>query len=537
MALDRLMKGTFILTAATFISKFLGMIYVFPFYALVGKQGSALYAYTYTSYTILLSITTLGVPLAVSKFVSKYNAIGDYETGRRMFRSGLKLMSLTGLAGFAFLFLLAETIAPLIVGNDPVGNSVEDVAYAIRMVSFALILVPAMSIFRGFFQGYQFMNPTAVSQVLEQIIRITFILLSCWIIIRVLDGDVTTAVGYSTFAAFVGAMGAMLTLLWYWFKRKEELKPQVPENVQASEISLTVMYKELFLYALPFVYVGLSIPLYQLVDTFTFNRAMMAAGHDKTMAESAFTMINFANHKLIMIPVSLATAFALTLVPAVTSAFASQNYSLLKKQIMQTIQVILLLVLPAVVGLSILAYPAYGMFFDLESVELGGFILRWYAPVAVLFALFTVTSAILQGLNLQRYAVVGLSAGVLVKVLLNIPLIHWFDSLGAVIATALGFTCAVAINFMIIKRSTKISFDLLYKRGLLIFIFVIAMAIIVTVSKWLLSIPINFLDGRFSSMLVFLISVAIGAVFYLWLTIKSGLFQAVIGKRKGLKQE
>src|SRR5690625_519720 len=111
MSSSKFLRGTMILTLATFLSKFLGMIYIFPFAAMVGQQGLALYQYGYQPYTILLSLATLGVPMAVSKFVSKYNALGDYRTGYRLFRSSLLMMTLTGLVAFLLLFLMAPTIA------------------------------------------------------------------------------------------------------------------------------------------------------------------------------------------------------------------------------------------------------------------------------------------------------------------------------------------------------------------------------------------------------------------------------------------
>src|SRR5690625_763007 len=95
--MSNIMRGTMLLTGASFLSKFLGMIYVIPFQELVGPAGGALFAYGYTPYNIFISLSTIGVPMAVSKFVSKYNSLGDYETGIRMFKAGMSLMSITGV--------------------------------------------------------------------------------------------------------------------------------------------------------------------------------------------------------------------------------------------------------------------------------------------------------------------------------------------------------------------------------------------------------------------------------------------------------
>src|SRR5699024_10649472 len=115
---SNIVRGTMLLTGASFLSKFLGMIYVIPFNELVGNQGGALYFYAYNPYSILISISTVGVPLAVSKFIAKYNSLGDYETGMRMFRTGLLLMSVTGFLAFLTLFFSAEVLAKTIINDD-----------------------------------------------------------------------------------------------------------------------------------------------------------------------------------------------------------------------------------------------------------------------------------------------------------------------------------------------------------------------------------------------------------------------------------
>src|SRR5690625_1602114 len=140
---NRIVKGTLLLTVAGYISRFLGMIYVVPFNALVGANGIALYAYAYIPYNILLSLSTVGIPLAISKMVSKYNTLGLYRVGMKVFRLSFYFMIFSGFIAFTVLFFSAETIANIIVANKDVqGNSVEDVKFVIRMVSFALIIIP-----------------------------------------------------------------------------------------------------------------------------------------------------------------------------------------------------------------------------------------------------------------------------------------------------------------------------------------------------------------------------------------------------------
>ncbi|MEH7384163.1 polysaccharide biosynthesis protein [Bacillus sp. JJ1521] len=529
MSDSKLLRGTFVLTLATYISRVLGMIYVFPFVYLVGDIGSALYSYGYAQYTIFLFISTAGIPAAVSKFVSKYNSLGDYHTGIRMYKSGLIVMGITGLLGFIILNILAPILAPIVLGGEDATNTVEDVTYVIRMVSFALLVVPIMSIQRGFFQGHQSMGPTAVSQVVEQIVRILFVLSATFIVMKMMDGDMPFAVGLATFGAFIGALGGLAVLLWYWFKRKPYLDEMLSKSRIQTDITTKEMFKELFSYAGPFVLVGLSIPLYQYVDQLTFNRTMIENGIEKHVSEGLFSYVTFMVPKLVMIPVSLATAFGLTLVPTITNSFTAGDFTQLRSQIEKTFQICVLLVLPAVVGLSVLAYPTFNALFEMN--EAGGRILRWYAPVAILFSFYTISAAILQGINKQKFAVVSLFMGLFLKIGFNSMFITWFGEIGSVLATALGYTVAISYCFWMISRHAGYSYSLFARRSLLMAIFATMMALSIFLVEWLLSSIVSYEDGRGQSVLVLIIGVAVGAVVYLYLAYRSRLLEVLLGNR------
>ncbi|WLR50291.1 polysaccharide biosynthesis protein [Bacillus tianshenii] len=529
MSNQQILRGTLILTAATFLSKFLGLIYTFPFEALVGLSGGELFMYAYNPYTILLSISTLGVPLAVSKFVAKYNALGDYETGRRLFRSGLLLMSATGLLCFLFLYVAAPFLASIAQNEESI-YSASDIVYVMRMVSLALIIVPAMSLIRGFFQGHDSMGPTAVSQVVEQIVRIAFLLGGAYVILKWLDGTVTEAVGFAVFAAFLGALGGLGILIWYWFKRKNHLDTLLTENTYSSDLSYKQMYKELLLYAGPFVFVGIANPLYQNIDLFTFKQAMASIGKGAE-AGNLLALYTMWLHKVILIPISLSTAMALTLIPTITSSYTEQNFDRVKQQISQALQIIMFLVMPAAFGLSVVAYTAYGTLYGVENMDLGGEVLRFYAPISLLFALFMVTTAIMQGINQQRFAVISLIGGLLLKLILNIPLIKLFEVYGAISATAIGYLFAVAFNFWVIAKYTGIQYKLFARRTLLISALTLIMVIVAGITQWLLSMGIQPEDGRMQSAIVLIIAILAGAAAYGGLSFRSNLAGKLLGQR------
>lgn len=530
---SRLVKGTMILSIAIFLSKMLGLIFVIPFNALVGDKGGALYGYAYVPYTILLSIATLGVPLAVSKFVSKYNALGDYHTGRRLFRSGLVLMTLTGVLSFISLYFLAPHLAPYFIEKSDDGNTIQDVTLVMRMVSIALIIIPSMSLIRGYFQGFESMGPTAVSQLVEQIVRIGFILVGAYIVRTLLDGSVTYAVSVATFGAFVGGLASLAVLIIYWIKRKRHLDKQLSESTKNYNIPLRAMYKELIAYAVPFVAVGLAMSLYQLVDQFTVNYYLVSYQHFKfSDAEAVFANLNFYVQKLIMIPVSLSTAIALTVVPMITRSFAENKPQALQRDITQSLQLVAFLTIPAALGLSILGYMLYGMLYgvgDTEKLLLGGHILRWYAPSSILFALFSVTAAILQGINKQKITVFSLGVGLLLKMILNPLCIRYFSTMGPIIATNIGYLASVLINLWTINVFTGYRYGFIAKRSLLITLFASIMIVIIQILLWLTGggVPTHYVQAVIYSF----IGVIIGGGAFIILSLRSGLANQVFGDR------
>ncbi|WP_160724050.1 putative polysaccharide biosynthesis protein [Bacillus sp. USDA818B3_A] len=522
---SKLLRGTFILTLGTILSKIIGLIYVIPFYQIVGKQGTQLYSYGYVPYTIFISIATAGVPLAVSKFIAKYNALEEYAVGRKLFKSGLMVMSLTGFAAFLIMYLAAPVLAEM---SNPGKGQLDDVVTVMRAVSFALILVPFMSLIRGYFQGHQSMGPSAASQVVEQIVRILFTLVGAYVVLKFLNGSMVTAVSVATFAAFVGAIGGLVVLFWYWYKRKPHLDELLKQDKGTVNISLKEIYKEIFIYAAPFVFVGIANPLFQLIDQFTLTKALVEMGTTKKLAETAFGILNFESHKIVIIPVSLATAFSLTLVPSITKAYVENDRQNLTHQLNQTFQVLLFLTLPAAIGLSLLAEPVYTSFYEHDT--LGTQVLGAYAPVAILFSLYSVTAAIMQGINEQRYTILSLLVGLLVKLSLNIPLVKMFETRGAVLATALGYLVSIIINLIVIKYFSRYQYRFVWRRSLLIVIFAGFMWVGTEV---MYKILLLFLSpaSKVQSVIIIVISAFVGAGIYFYLGLKSGLATKLFGDR------
>lgn len=163
-----------------------------------------------------------------------------------------------------------------------------DITWIIRIISMVVIFIPVLATWRGIFQGYKSMGPTAVSEVTEQIARVIFILVGSYLVLNVFDGTVLMANGIATFAAAIGAIAGILTLWYYWRKRKKNIDKMVLSDYTDINVSYGNMYKEIIKYSIPFVIVSLNFPLFNLVDQFTHNGALSVVGVSSQLQDIFF---------------------------------------------------------------------------------------------------------------------------------------------------------------------------------------------------------------------------------------------------------
>ena len=171
MKKNSFIEGTIVATMGIFLVKVIGIIYVIPLNAIIGEQGGALYGYGYTIYQLFLSISSAGFPFAISKITSEYNALGYRKAISNTYKISLKLISVISILIFFILFIFAPQIGKLIIGKATEGNTYQDIGFVIRMVSFAILVVPFLGVTKGLLQGYKYITPYSISQVIEQVVR------------------------------------------------------------------------------------------------------------------------------------------------------------------------------------------------------------------------------------------------------------------------------------------------------------------------------------------------------------------------------
>ena len=525
-----LVRGTFLLTASILITKILGILYLIPFYAIIGDEKNlAPFTYAYQPYTIMITIATAGVPLAAAKYVSKYNALGAYKVSQKLYRSSFIVMSITGLIGFLLLFFLSPTIAQLTLANKggiEGGWKVEDITNVIRTISFVVLFIPLLATWRGIFQGFNSMGPTAVSEVTEQIARIAFIIGGSYIVLYVMDGSVLVANQVATFAAGIGAIVALLTLLYYWIKRRHLIKAEVAQDTSDIDVSYVKIYKEIIKYSIPFVIVSLCFPIINLIDQFTHNTGLAIGGVNSSLHDVYFTMLSMTTNKIVMIPTSLAAGFAVSLVPFITNTYNSGRIDEMHIQIRKSLGVLLYLTVPASLGIMVLAQPLYNVFYSYSPM--GTEILFWYAPVSILIALLSVTASMLQGIDKQALTVWIVIGALGVKAIINLPLIIAFNTLGAVLGTAIALLIAVALNCFVLWKHANYKFNVTIQHTLRILFYTIIMMLFVELSYFIISLIID-PTSKLGALIVLIVGALVGMIVYGYLTMRSRLADEFFG--------
>ncbi|AVQ33296.1 polysaccharide biosynthesis protein [Staphylococcus muscae] len=526
-----LVRGTFLLTISILITKILGILYVIPFYRIIGGADNlAPYNYAYGPYNIAIAVATAGVPLAASKYVAKYNALGAYRVSQKLYKSSFVVMGITGVIGFAMLYALSPTIASITIANNTdqnAGWTADQITSVIRTISFVVIFIPILATWRGVFQGYKSMGPTAVSEVIEQIARIIFILVGSYLVLNVFDGSMLLANGIATFGAAIGAIAAILTLWWYWIKRRKGIQEMVASDMTGIDVSYKDMYKEIISYSIPFVIVSLNYPLFMIVDQLTHNNALDIAGVSHRMQDMFFTILNMTTNKIVMIPTSLAAGFAISLIPFITKTYEEGNYKEMHKQIQTSIGVLMFITVPASLGIMSLAVPLYTVFYE-YSID-GSRLLFIYAPVAILISLISVIASMLQGINKQKLTVFIILGAVLLKLLLNHPLIVMFHTAGAILSTAIALSFAIIASLLVLKKYAgyRIS-GTLYDVGKILICGFIMMIIVEAVYFGLQHIISP--ASQSGALIITVVCAIVGVIVYTALTFKTRLADKFLGE-------
>ena len=519
----QMLRGTAWLTASNFISRLLGAIYIIPWYIWMGTYAATangLFTMGYNIYAWFLLISTAGIPVAVAKQVAKYNTMQEEEHSFALIRSFLGFMTVLGLAFALILYLFAPWLADL----SGVGK---DLIPIMQSLAWAVLIFPSMSVIRGFFQGMNNLKPYAMSQIAEQVIRVIWMLLATFIIMKLGSKDYLSAVTQSTFAAFVGMVASFAVL--FYFLYKEGLLQKVFET--RDKIDSKSLLVDTIKEAIPFIITGSAIQLFQILDQMTFINSMKwFTNYSNEDLVVMFSYFSANPNKITMILISVGVSIGSVGLPLLTENYVKGDLPAASRLVQDSITMLFLFLLPATVGVVMVGEPLYTVFYGKpDSLALGLFVFA--VLQSTILGLYMVLSPMLQAMFRNRKAVLYFVYGSLAKIVLQLPSIAIFHSYGPLISTTIGLIIPIVLMYREICQITGARRKIILKRTILITILTLVMFILVGFLQWIFGLVFH-PTGRFWSFIYVALIATIGGGLYGVMSLYTRLLDKVIGQAK-----
>ncbi|MFW5790249.1 MAG: putative polysaccharide biosynthesis protein [Bacillota bacterium] len=426
----KFIKGAFTLGTAALIAKLMGFVFRIILPRLIGGEGVGLYQLAYPIYTTLLMVSTSGIPIALAKLISDRTAKNQELKAYRIFRVCLFLNIVIGLLLSLVMFFSAESVIELFKWDNRVFYSVIALVPAVFFVSI-------VAAYRGFFQGLQNMFPTALSQVVEQFIRIVTMLI---LVVILLPYGIEYAAAGATFGATTGSIAGLLVLIYIYYQKKEEFWSLLPD-INLEKLHIKRHAKKIIYLAAPVTFGALITPLMSFIDAAIVPSRLLAGGFDNVL--ELYGHLSGMAMVLVHFPTIITLSLATSLMPAISEAKAIDDKNLIQERLKTALRSTIIIALPAAVGLYQLAEPLSTVLFDSPQAAVPLQVMAW----SVLFiALKQVSAATLQGMGHVFIPARNLLAGALINAILNFSLTGYLGIRGAALGTLAGFVLTSCLN-------------------------------------------------------------------------------------------
>lgn len=526
---DTFVQGTMVAYFAIIITKVMGALYSIPFYAIIGEEGGVIYSCAYNVYNLFLSISTSGIPVAVSIIISEYNSLRMFKAKEKTNRVATKAVFFFSVAAFLIMFIFAEQIGGFFMTDEAGGVSSADMGVAIRTVSFCLLIIPFLSMKRGYLQGHEFISISSYSQVIEQFARIFVVLVGSYLVINILGMNVHVGVAVALSGAFFGGAAA----LWYLSRKiskNREVFNLAEGPVDNRNVSTNTILKKIVKCCVPIIIVSIASNLYDLTDMKLVMTGLEQLNFPGSESQIIASVKATWAPKICMIINSLAIGLSSSVVPYIVSSYVKGRRKEVNKKFNHAINTVLIVTVPCAIGIMMLSQEVYHAFYG-ES-NYGPSILAYQVVINVISSITMVASMALQSINRAKLVCVTTVIGLVINAVLDLPFMYlfsflgWEPYLGASVASIIGYSVSLFIMFRNLKRTMK--FRYLSIARLLVRMVIPIAAMIAVV--WLLGFV---LPGSGNGYLMLLVSLAVygiaGAGVYLFLCYKFGCLQDVFG--------
>ncbi|KRM96653.1 polysaccharide biosynthesis protein [Liquorilactobacillus aquaticus DSM 21051] len=528
---NKLLSGAFWMSFGSIFSRVLGIVYLIPWLIMFGKdqnQAQAVFNSAYTPYSLFLALGTAGFPTAIARQVASYNSQNKFRNSIRIFKYGFLFMMMTGV----FCGVLLYLAAPFIAAHSSVVSKTAATT-AIYYLVPTMIILPPMSFIRGFFQGNQDMKPFGVSQLWEQFVRVLFILGATFVVLEVFHKSYIAAVNFSTFATFVGTIASYIYLLNYARTKMPEYRLLYQESMPVEKQNILILFRNIVSEALPFVLIGSGITITQFFDQVTFkNIVTNLLGATVQQAELMYTYFAANPNKITTVVVSLTIAISETTLPLLARYYDRKDRKKVSEVIGQNIDLMFLILLPAVTLLLALSWEVNGIFFQFDTYAAK--LLAMALVSSISLALFTDFFTIVQAMGKHRLAIRYLFVGLILKLVLQIPCVSLWGAFGAIISTMIAFLAISLLAFRRINEDNLLPGQLKNVKK------VIFMNVLLFLTAFLVQYLMGFVYIPHTKITAFLYSVIFALLFgvaYVVMLDKTKLSQKILGKTFIMKKK
>jgi len=503
MSKENFVRGAAILGLSGLIVKILGAVYRIPLTSLIGTKGIAYYTTAYNVYNLLLAISLAGFPTAIAKLISEKRALNNYKGAYQVYSISLWGMFIIGIVSSILVLIFAKPIVNFM------GFSYA--YYSMIALVPALLIIPVLSSYRGFFQGTQNMIPIALSQLIEQLLRI---IVGYSLAYTLVNSGLDKAAAGATFGASIGSFGALLVVFLYFVTRRKLTQNEIDTSGNNRIDTTKNVIKSLLIIAIPITIGASMAPIMSNIDTYFVSSRLASLNYSQELIDDLYGQLNGMAHSMINFPQAFSTAIAVSLVPVMTDMFVKKDKLRLNQTANMGAKLSLIIALPCGIGMFMLAEPIMALLFPSIGAARhasSGALLQILSISVIFLILNQAYTAMLQSVNKQMKPVINLFIGLIIKVILSYILIGIasINIKGAAISTGCAYLIASILNLRDIRKYTTINLSSLVKLSALPLLSTAIMTIVVWVTYKFGGMIIS------SGGLVTLLSIAIGGIAYL----------------------
>lgn len=524
-----LLVGALASSFGVFISKMLGLLYYSPLSSLAGEGNMAFYSITYTYYDLLLKISSAGIPFAIAALVAKYVASQDYKTALVVKKLGVSIVMGISFVSAIFFIFSSSLIARQSLGNLASEADISHLKNLFMILLIAVILVPYLSVIRSYYQGLKRLDLYASSQVLEQFARVFFILLFGFIVVKVLKFDSI----YAIYMAIAAAGFAALVAIIFFKKTTREDDIRIDELIktQSSKAQAKrVIFKEIVDLGVPYLLISFLGSSGPLVNTSFFLSHVTSVGKmPQSEAVLSLGILQANCSKLNAIPQVLTSGFCAGLVPYLTESLVKEDYKKMNKQIMQILNTVLYILVPALFIFNFFARDVYYIMYGSSNLDLGTSLFKASNFYAFTETILPILSSVLITLRLKKESILTLLLCFSLKLGSFFFFVEKFWAYGMVISTCFASVISITIYLIILNKRFSIKFTQTFK----VFLLVLICSFIMVLPGLLVHNLFNFAyNSRIIDILIMILCGIIMLPTYLVVTYFCYLPQALFGFKK-----